>query len=97
MRLKIFILFMLGIGCGESPVNSGENYGNLLDSPSGLVLTEPEHAGGWGRSDCTLCHNLDNIHLIDRTGVATDVEAIRRQTLEQGSASCPSCHGTNGI
>ncbi|MBU0505532.1 hypothetical protein KJ708_06045 [bacterium] len=34
------------LNCGSID-DSGENYGDLLDSPSGLVLTEEEHVDGW--------------------------------------------------
>ncbi|MBI2082162.1 MAG: hypothetical protein HYT76_01200 [Deltaproteobacteria bacterium] len=83
------------ISCG-SVVNQGENYGNLLDSPEGLALTESEHEIGWGRSDCTTCHNLDNIHLIDRTGGLVDIEVVHDHALQEGVSGCAACHGTNG-
>lgn len=91
-----FAFFFLAAGCG-SPLNQGEDYGNLLDSPGGLVLTEEEHLGGWGRAECTQCHNLENIHLEDRTGIAIDIEAVHDQALDEGNAGCPACHGTNGV
>ncbi|MBI2345734.1 MAG: hypothetical protein HYV03_02370, partial [Deltaproteobacteria bacterium] len=75
----------------------GENYGNLLATASGLVLTPDEHAIGWGKSDCTMCHNLNNIHLEDLTGTGIDVTAIRTIVFTQGLSSCATCHGTNGV
>lgn len=96
--LSILIVFlMLGFaGCGAE-LNTGENYGNILTTDQGLILTEAEHTGGWGRAVCTMCHNLDNIHLVDRTGINVDVDAIRTLTLEQGYSVCSTCHGTNGV
>jgi len=92
----LFFLFSLA-SCGGASFNEGEDYGNLLDSPDGLTLTEEEHTGGWGRSDCTICHNLENIHLVNRTGIAIDIDAIHDQALGEGEAGCPACHGTNGV
>lgn len=91
-----FILLLLGIACGEAPLDEGENYGNLLESPEGLILTQEEHTTGWGHAECTTCHNLENIHLVDRTGLSLDIEAIHDQALEEGISSCSSCHGSNG-
>ena len=90
------ILWMLLAACGESDVNQGENFGNLLDSSQGLVLTEAEHEGGWGRTQCSTCHNLENIHLVNRTGIPLDIEAVHNQAIADGPAGCSACHGTNG-
>ncbi|MBI4212214.1 MAG: hypothetical protein HY540_06205 [Deltaproteobacteria bacterium] len=87
----------LFISCGGARVDEGENFGNILESDSGLTLTESEHAVGWGKAECTICHNLENIHLVDRSGGLVDVNAIRERTLTEGEASCVDCHGTNGI
>lgn len=95
MKYLLIILF-LGIGCGEATLDEGEDYGNLLESPEGLVLTEEEHTAGWGHAECDTCHNLDNIHLVNRTDISLDIEAIHDQALEEGISSCSSCHGSNG-
>lgn len=83
--------------CGESTFNDGEDFGDLLDTPDGLVLTEEEHIGGWGRADCTACHNLENIHLVNRSDIPIDIEAVHEEALEEGIDSCADCHGTNGV
>src|SRR3989344_1337376 len=62
-------------GCGGDSVNEGEDYGNLLNTSGGLTLNQSKHELGWGNSQCTLCHNLENIHLVNRTGTATDIVA----------------------
>ena len=98
--MKIFLLLSIlffGIACGDGALDEGENYGNLLDSPEGLVLTEGEHPAGWGRAECTTCHNLDNIHLVDRTGIGVDIEAIHQEALDEGNEGCLTCHGANGV
>ncbi|MBI4365906.1 MAG: hypothetical protein HY543_03715 [Deltaproteobacteria bacterium] len=96
MKRCALILCGLCAACGASPVNSGENYGNIVATPAGLVLTEAEHVGGWGRSDCSTCHHLENIHLVNRSALAIDIAAIRAQALAEGDTGCPACHGANG-
>ena len=85
------------ISCGGSSSGTGEDYGDILSSPSGLTLTYHEHKVGWGKSDCTLCHNTSNIHLVDRSGTGIDMAAIRAQVATDGLSSCAICHGDNGI
>lgn len=85
------------LSCGSPEFNEGEDYGNLLDSPEGLTLTEEEHEIGWGNSECTICHNLENIHLVNRTDIPIDIEAIHEQAIEDGIAGCVDCHGANGV
>ncbi|OGQ05819.1 MAG: hypothetical protein A3F82_06230 [Deltaproteobacteria bacterium RIFCSPLOWO2_12_FULL_44_12] len=81
--------------CGGAALNEGENYGNILNTSQGLTLTQAEHQIGWGQSECTICHNLENIHLVDRTGI-TDIKAVHNQALSEGISGCAACHGTNG-
>lgn len=90
----LFVLFLSS--CGGSEFNEGENFGDILASPSGLVLTQSEHSIGWGQANCTACHNLENIHLVDRTGV-THIVAVHNQAIAEGIAGCAACHGTNGV
>lgn len=101
LKYALFLLLLpawAGLSsCNQSATNDGEDFGNLLTSPQGLLLTEEEHPEGWGRAECTLCHNLENIHLENRTGLPIDIQAIYQQALEEGLSSCASCHGTNGV
>lgn len=96
MKKLFLVFFLILFGCGSVADDSGENFGNILDSPSGLVLTEEEHVYGWGRSDCLMCHNINNIHLENRTDTDIDVEAIQDTVAEEGEAVCMNCHGSNG-
>lgn len=96
-HILIIISVAALISCAGSAVDEGENYGNLLDSPNGLILVEEEHGDGWARSDCSMCHHIDNIHLVNRTGLAIDITAIREEAKQNGDAGCPDCHGTNGV
>ncbi len=86
----------VAMGCGDVELQ-GEDYGDLLSSPSGLALTQDEHSAGWGKSDCTMCHNMNNIHLEDRTGTGIDMSLIRETVFTDGLTSCAACHGTNGV
>ncbi|MBI2343759.1 MAG: hypothetical protein HYV02_05465 [Deltaproteobacteria bacterium] len=99
-RRRIFCLLLCavvgGVACGSEQLQ-GEDYGDLLVSPSGLVLTQDEHAVGWGKSDCTLCHNFNNLHLVDQTNTGINVTAIQDLVFSDGLDSCAVCHGTNGV
>jgi hypothetical protein len=67
---------------------------------NGLILVEQEHPTGWMRAECFACHEASNIHQINRTGLPDDVvdlAGIRAITQDQGMASCPLCHGNNGV
>jgi len=99
--LSVFICGFVIAACGSdsAPVQS-ENYGNILASPEGLVLVEEEHPTGWMRSDCFGCHNVNNIHQVNRTGLPNDevdLPNVRAIVHSGGEASCPMCHGSNGV
>lgn len=82
--------------CGSE--NLGEYYGDLEASPQGLVLTQEEHEGGWGRSRCFLCHAIENIHInYYSTTPGVDLNAVRSITITGGDSSCVTCHGSNGV
>lgn len=86
--------------CGKGPDVQSENYGNLLASPGGLVVLEEEHPSGWGRPDCFGCHNVNNMHQVNRTGLPddeVDLAGIRAIVRNQGLGSCAQCHGDNGV
>lgn len=91
---------ILAVGCGSNGSPQSANYGNLLASPGGLVLVEGEHDAGWGRSDCFGCHDVNNMHQINRTGLPdeeVDLPGINAIIANQGEQSCMLCHGTNGV
>ena len=93
-------LLLLTAGCGNNGGVTSENYGNLLASPDGLVLVQSEHPTGWGRPDCFACHEVRNIHTVNRTGLPdseVDLANVRAIVQNQGEASCSLCHGNNGV
>lgn len=102
-HLKNFILipiilfcFYLMLACGdEADIEFGEVYPELVSSGA-LLVTATNHPDGWGRENCSLCHNYNNIHLVNRLGIPLDLEGIRELTFIGGDSTCPSCHGTNG-
>jgi hypothetical protein len=100
-RLAIAMLVAATVaGCGSDASPQSENYGNLLASPDGLVLVESEHQTGWTRPDCFACHNVNNIHQVNRTGLPAsqvDLPGVRAIVQNQGEASCSMCHGDNGV
>ena len=96
----IACLLLVLAGCGSDASPQSENYGNILASPDGLVLVESEHPTGWTRPDCFACHDVNNIHTVNRTGLPNDVvdlQGVRAIVRNQGEASCPQCHGDNGV
>ncbi len=92
----LLILTFTLLSCGSTNFQ-GEDYGDIMASENGLTLTAHEHKQGWGISDCNICHNTSNIHLVDRSGTGMDMAAIREQVTTEGLASCATCHGTNGV
>lgn len=93
-------LIALLAACGSSGDLEGEDYGNLLASPEGLIIVEEEHPTGWTRAQCFACHEIRNIHTVNRTHLPDeqiDLPAVRAIVREQGEASCALCHGDNGV
>jgi hypothetical protein len=92
-----FLLLWL-LGCGGTEEDEGQDFGNLFDGPSGIILTRDEHESGWGRSDCLVCHPVEEIHRLNRTGSGTlPLEDIREFVARAGLGSCSVCHGDNGV
>lgn len=84
-------------GCGNGN-DHGENFGNLIASAQGTQLTRAEHPTGWGQTECFLCHPVDEIHKVDRSGTGTlPLADIRRLVDRDGLTSCHLCHGDNGV
>ena len=96
-KLVLLILFFLLASC-VSEDDKGQDWGNIFDGVEGIKLTEEEHPDGWGREDCFACHPLEVIHQEDRSGLGVLLlEDIREFTVQEGLASCPICHGDNGV
>ncbi|MFH1728607.1 MAG: hypothetical protein ABIA04_09335 [Pseudomonadota bacterium] len=79
---SIIIIFLFS--CGSE--NQGEEYSDL--EANGIILIKENHIGGWGYSECIMCHHIENIHL--------DNESTRTFVVSAGSSSCTRCHGSNG-
>jgi hypothetical protein len=96
----LVLLLAVTAGCGSDADPQSENYGNLLASPGGLVVLQEEHPTGWMRPDCFGCHNVNNIHQVNRTGLPddeVDLPGIRAIVQNEGESSCAMCHGSNGV
>ena len=83
--------------CGGNGERTGEYYGDMIDNFGTLVLAQTSHPHGFGKSDCNICHNVNNIHLTDESDHGFDMAAVRALVANQGLAACPACHGTNGV
>lgn len=98
--IALLLSFAAVSGCGSDAAPQSEDYGNLLASPAGLVVLEQEHPSGWTRPDCFGCHNVNNIHQVNRTGLPddeVDLPNVRAIVRNDGETSCTMCHGSNGV
>jgi hypothetical protein len=85
------------VACGSGN-DDGQDFGNLIAGAQGTQLTREEHPTGWGRSECFLCHPLEEIHQVDRSGTGTvPLADIRRLVDRERLDSCHLCHGDNGL
>lgn len=110
-RGNLFVVAVAALAfcaCGSDGPEESENYGNLLNSPAGLILVQEEHATGWLRTECFACHEPRNSHQVNRTGLpdcedaapdeaCIDLPEIRETIGEFGEDSCVLCHGNNGV
>ncbi len=94
----LWILAAVGVAaCGGGGHDDGQDFGDLVASAQGTQLTRAEHPTGWGRSECFLCHPLEEIHRVDRSGTGiVPLADIRRFVDRDRLGSCPLCHGDNG-
>ena len=98
MRKVLLLIFLLLLVSCVGEDNEGQDFGNIFDSTGGLILTEEDHPSGFGREDCFVCHPLEVIHQVDRSGTGTvPLDEIQEFVLMEGLASCPICHGDNGV
>jgi hypothetical protein len=107
VRLLVCLASVALTGCGSDGPMDSADYGNLLNSPAGLILVAQEHPTGWGRPDCLVCHEVRNMHVVNRTGLpdctpavqdaCIDLPGIRAIINSEGEASCAQCHGDNGV
>ena len=106
----LLVAALLVGGCGDNAEPTSENYGNLLNSPGGLLVLEEEHPTGWQRPDCFACHAMVNMHTVNRTGLPNcntlpdpppegciDLAEIQEIIINEGPDSCMQCHGDNGV
>ena len=97
-KLVLLILLLSFVSSCVSEDDGGQDWGNILAGVDGLQLTEEDHPDGWQRDECFVCHPLEVIHQEDRSGLGVLLlEDIREFTVEEGLASCPICHGDNGV
>jgi hypothetical protein len=95
LRVALAVIAFAGCGGGN---DDGQDFGNLIASAQGTQLTREEHPTGWERRDCFLCHPLEEIHQVDRSGTGVlPLEDIRRLVDRDRLESCPLCHGNNGV
>lgn len=97
MRIFIILVLAVLVGC-QSNDRQVEDYGDITTGPGGKNLTiEAEHRGGWGRSDCLLCHQAAlNVHRTSRSVI--DPNALNEVIWNNGGSKyCLTCHGPNGV
>ena len=105
MRI-ITLLFLTSLGlfsfaCSDDKQDKlpAEDYGDIyVANSNSFFLSEKTHEIGWGKSECFMCHNVNNIHLKDRTASKRgNVTYARLKVHENGVKACAGCHGANGI
>lgn len=89
MTFTFFIIFI--VGCENAKQVENYDFKNTGD----LLLTETNHAYGYGQISCFNCHVKQNIHTEDRLGTGL-LDLARRSVDAQGITSCVTCHGANG-
>jgi hypothetical protein len=86
------ILVVILVSCGQRD-KYREDYGTIVGAS---LLVSNRHVGGYGRSNCLLCHNISlNVH--QRTGYLTVREDAIAGAKVSGSEYCKKCHGVNGL
>ncbi len=94
VRFSALLIVLMG-ACVVDPCETRQD---LLDTPDGLVLTEEEHAAGWGNDRCIMCHPLVAIHQGDCADRADlDMEAVQDTASDGEYKTCVACHGDNGV
>ena len=91
--MKYLFWCLILISCGQQH-RDRENYGTLSNSQ---ITISSQHMGGFGRSQCLLCHNAElNIHRRGQNGI--DANAIAKLARTNGiNKYCLACHGPNGL
>ena len=92
------LLMSVLTACGNSPTDY-ENYGDItVNNNNTYEVSSANHPHGWGKSNCFLCHNINNIHREDRVANSyIDLDAINDNISASGLRSCTNCHGNNGV
>ncbi|GIL17408.1 MAG: hypothetical protein BroJett040_11590 [Oligoflexia bacterium] len=97
MRYIILLSVFIFSSC-QTNERQTENYGDINQGPGGKNLViEAEHQGGWGRSECLLCHQAAlNVHRNSNSVI--DPEALNELVWQNGGSKyCLTCHGPNGV
>lgn len=86
-------MLLVLISCGQRD-KYREDYGTIA---GGLLIVSSQHVGGYGRSQCLLCHNAElNIHRRGQNGLDPNLMAKLAKTNGL-SEYCKTCHTGNGL
>ena len=95
-RVAMVMMAVAALGCGRGN-DDGQDFGNLIESAQGTQLTREEHPTGWGRRECFLCHPVDEIHHVDRSGTGTVPSTTSGAwSIVRGSRAAVSATATTG-
>lgn len=88
-------IWLACLSCGND--RQTEFYDTLYGvNDSGLTLTAQNHSHGWKQTNCFMCHVKTNIHQVNK--INSPVFDLAKELVEQqGTASCSTCHGENGL
>lgn len=88
---SLLLITLLLCSCGVE--RQYEDY--HLQSSTDLILTQQNHSHGYAKAQCFMCHNISNIHKVNRIN-APNFDIAQPLVLQSGLASCSGCHGSNG-
>lgn len=94
MKYFLFLLLVLLVSCGNRD-KYREDYGVITNT---ALTVSSKHMGGYGRSQCLLCHNVSlNVHR--RAGSLASPDALAAEVRANGvEKTCLlKCHTGNGI
>ena len=98
--ITLLLTSLITLGCSDEEQLSPpkEDHGDIfINNNLTFAVSQKTHPTGWGKANCLVCHNVNNIHKVDRiSALSINLPRIERTIDAQGLKSCTNCHGSNG-